>query len=1186
VTALALVLVTLTSLLLFVYGINLLYLSRRALSLRPEAERSVAAGEELPVVVQLPVYNERYVAERVIDAACRLDWPRDRLEIQVLDDSDDETVAVVQSSVSRWRARGARISHLRRSARTGYKAGALAHGLELTSAPYVAVFDADFLPPSDFLRRMMAGFADPGVGYVQARWEHLNERYSWFTRPQARMTDFHFGVEQPVRAQLGYMTNFAGSAGIWRRAAIADAGGWSAATLTEDLDLSYRAQLKGWRAAYREEVAVPQELPVAVNAYRGQQSRWAQGSFQCAFRLLAPLLRSRLPAAAKFQGALHLLGYAAPLLMLLQITAYPVLLLGLAWPRDLERVVRLPLVVSLMSLAPTVGFAVAQHRRGRTWWRQLPAILSWTVVGSGTSLVVALSFLKALGSDGEFKRTPKYRIERPGQEWAAGAYATVIEPIALAELALGLAMGLVGLTAIRGGEWLLAVYSLLFAAGFLCLSIGSLGQALEVVSLRRLGRNLPGRLYRAVPAPLLMGTLAVLMVAVAQLPDPFEDSYQHWLIAATLAETGHLRDPLFGMQDTWLPAYQVMAAGVLRVSGLWNLGLLKLVNVAIALVTLGLVYRLAGSARRGRLAVALLGLNPVFLLTATTAVAEPLLVVCLLGSVAAAQSRRVYLAAALAALACLTGTKAWLWLLGLAVVFLVEWTATRRWRGARRRLAWAAPIVVLVILLESTFGFGSHSVARGAQEAASAALRGSLPSSGAVRVADFWRYFGLASLPLLGLAPIGLVLKVRSGEDRFLLRALHLPSLIYLGSLTALVGSGLYSGSHRYYYPALPALALLGATALDRYAGAVGVAATAAAGLVTLSFIPVFTGLASDNRGLVTAGRAAAQVPGALLTDSPAAAYWSHKPPDAIYGSRGLPADPGRAGAWLRARGVQGVVTEDIDYYRLGSVFPGLPRGQPEAGFQLLGDQGGYSTAGGKRVFVYESAGRNSAAQLRDGISVVTSPRPAAPTGKSAVIAKGPTLRSGGSELTGEGVGFGVPAVHDAQGWHYPGSAQTVDLSAGGQVAWRRTYELDLASGDASNWYPIRPAPSRGRIAMTYRVTGGALRVEAAPAGLSPGWDQLVLLNEQSSQFDDLADAGRTRTGTDFGPWQPVSGSWARLRSGKLGVEWELPAPPPGAGFQAGRELQPPDLDWSGLEYRFGPGFRGFTYDLKVRRSD
>jgi hypothetical protein len=177
-----------------------------------------------------------------------------------------------------------------------------------------------------------------------------------------------------------------------------------------------------------------------------------------------------------------------------------------------------------------------------------------------------------------------------------------------------------------------------------------------------------------------------------------------------------------------------------------------------------------------------------------------------------------------------------------------------------------------------------------------------------------------------------------------------------------------------------------------------------------------------------------------------------------------------------------------------------------------------------------------------------------------------------------------VPALHDGEGWHYPATSQFVDLSSGGQVAWRRTYELDLASGDSQRWYSLRPAPSRGRVEVTYRVSGRSLEVRVAALDVPPGWDQLVILNEGSGQFDDLADATRTGSG-GLAAWQPVHGSWARLRSSRLGVEWQLPAPPPGEGFLAGRELQPPDLDWAGIEYGFGNSFHGFTYDVNFRRS-
>ncbi|HUE69202.1 MAG TPA: glycosyltransferase [Candidatus Acidoferrum sp.] len=284
-----------TSGLLVVFGVNLLYLTVRALR---EACIGFGAPPEgiedfaVQVCVQLPIFNERYVAERVIDAACAMDWPRDRFEVQVLDDSDDETVQIVARRVTHWRRKGIAITHLRRGERTGFKAGALAYGLQQTPAPFIAIFDADFAPPRDFLRRIMGRFDDSKIAFAQARWGHLDENYSLFTRLQAMAIDYHFLVEQAVRSSAGYFTNFTGTAGVWRREAIEDSGGWSARTLTEDLDLSYRAQLRGWRAAYVDDLVVPEELPVSIDAYRRQQSRWATGSFQVAFRMLRPVLGS------------------------------------------------------------------------------------------------------------------------------------------------------------------------------------------------------------------------------------------------------------------------------------------------------------------------------------------------------------------------------------------------------------------------------------------------------------------------------------------------------------------------------------------------------------------------------------------------------------------------------------------------------------------------------------------------------------------------------------------------------------------------------------------------------------------------------------------------------------------------------------------------------------------------------
>jgi len=320
ITTITLAIVAITSLALFGYGVNLLYLTWRATRLKPRHHPPVLTGSEPAVCVQVPIYNERYVAERVIDAVCAMEWPGERFEVQVLDDSDDDTAAIVSRRTAHWRRKGVGVRHVRRGTRDGYKAGALEYGLRLTGAPFIAIFDADFVPPRDFLRRTIGAFDDPRVAFAQARWGHLNEGYSWFTRLQALVVDFHFLVEQAVRSARGYFTNFTGTAGVWRRAAIEDSGGWSPATLTEDLDLSYRAQLRGWQAAYVEDVVVPEELPVSIDAYRRQQSRWATGSFQCAFSLLGPVLWSRNRATAKVQAAIHLLAYGVGPLMLIQLS--------------------------------------------------------------------------------------------------------------------------------------------------------------------------------------------------------------------------------------------------------------------------------------------------------------------------------------------------------------------------------------------------------------------------------------------------------------------------------------------------------------------------------------------------------------------------------------------------------------------------------------------------------------------------------------------------------------------------------------------------------------------------------------------------------------------------------------------------------------------------------------------------
>ncbi|HEY8951525.1 MAG TPA: glycosyltransferase, partial [Candidatus Dormibacteraeota bacterium] len=600
ITTIALGVLATCSLALLCFGANLLYLTWSSTRLRLEARASIAVGAEPDVCVQVPIYNERYVAERVIDAVCAIEWPLDRLEVQLLDDSDDETFAIVSRRAAHWRRKGVRVEHVRRGTREGFKAGALAHGLSLTAAPFIAIFDADFVPPRDFLRRTIGVFDDPRVGFAQARWGHLNEGYSWFTRLQALAIDFHFLVEQAVRSSKGYFTNFTGTAGVWRRLAIDDAGGWSARTLTEDLDLSYRAQLRGWRAAYLEDLVVPEELPVSIDAYRRQQSRWATGSFQSAFNLLIPVLRSPNRLAVKVQAVVHLVAYGVGPVMLIQLACYPLLLLtdphhGIALPWQLGNT---SVLIVAIGISPWIGFMVAQTRRGRPWWSGAPALLC-QVVGAGMSLNTLIALARATRRGGEFVRTPKYRIVERGQEWRDQAYVRVGDPRAAAEAVLGLAALAIVPLALTLGQVLVAIYSSLFAVGFLSVASLSAVELLEVFALRRLGRRALAGVRAATPAVGLLGLCGLLLLVAAQMPEPFEDGYGHWLIAANLASTGQLHDPLFGMEDTWLPGYHVLAGAILRVFGLWQIGALKTLGALLGLATLACVYWMAPNVKQG-----------------------------------------------------------------------------------------------------------------------------------------------------------------------------------------------------------------------------------------------------------------------------------------------------------------------------------------------------------------------------------------------------------------------------------------------------------------------------------------------------------------------------------------------------------------------------------------------------------
>ncbi len=375
------------------------------------------------ITVQLPIFNERYVATRLIDAVCELDYPRDRLEIQVLDDSTDETRQLVAARVALYRERGFAIRHLHRADRTGYKAGALAAGCREATGELLAVFDADFVPRPDFLRLTVPHFTDPELGVVQARWEHLNRDYSRLTRAQAVFLDAHFLIEHVARHRAGNFFNFNGTAGIWRRQAIEDAGGWEHDTLTEDLDLSYRAQLAGWRFLFLPDVTAPAELPVDVVAFKRQQFRWSKGAMQTARKLLRRVLSAPLPWTTRLEAFVHLTNNAAyPLMVLLSLLVFPSMLLR----RDIDLatllVVDLPLFFGA-TIAVIAYYVVSQWIESGSSdgvFRDLPSVLG---LGVGLAINNTRAVVEGLYEDGGvFERTPKYRIEGRGDGWRGKAY--------------------------------------------------------------------------------------------------------------------------------------------------------------------------------------------------------------------------------------------------------------------------------------------------------------------------------------------------------------------------------------------------------------------------------------------------------------------------------------------------------------------------------------------------------------------------------------------------------------------------------------------------------------------------------------------------------------------------------------------------------------------------------------------
>jgi len=435
--------------------------------------------EDLPrVTVQLPIFNEQYVVDRLLDAVCKLDYPREKLDIQLLDDSTDETIEVARALVERYAALGHPVSYLHRDNRRGFKAGALEEGLKTAKGEFVAIFDADFVPPPDFLLKCIHHFTNPKIGMVQTRWTHINRNYSLLTEVEAILLDGHFVLEHSGRARSGVFFNFNGTAGMWRRIAIDEAGGWQHDTLTEDTDLSYRAQLKGWKFLYLQDVECPAELPVEMTAFKTQQARWAKGLIQVSKKILPRVLISDVPRSVKIEAWYHLTANLSyPLMIVLSVLLLPAMVIR--FYQGWFQMVYIDLPLFMASTFSISSFYLVSQKElfPKTWLRTFLYLPFLMALGIGLTITNTRAVLEALaGKQTAFARTPKYRVESKKDKVAAAKYRKRLGWVPWLELLVGTYFALTVYYAIDNENYITVPFLLLFVIGYWCTGLMSLLQ--------------------------------------------------------------------------------------------------------------------------------------------------------------------------------------------------------------------------------------------------------------------------------------------------------------------------------------------------------------------------------------------------------------------------------------------------------------------------------------------------------------------------------------------------------------------------------------------------------------------------------------------------------------------------------------------------------------------------------------
>ncbi len=424
---------------------------------------------DLPrITVQLPIFNEQFVIDRLLEAICGLDYPAEKLDIQVLDDSTDETVAVARGLVAHYAAQGFPISYLQRTNREGFKAGALAEGMKTAKGEFIAIFDADFVPPRDFLLRTIHHMTNPKVGMVQTRWTHINRHYSLLTEVEAILLDGHFVLEHSGRARSSVFFNFNGTAGLWRRTAIEEAGGWQHDTLTEDTDLSYRAQLKGWKFIYLQDVECPAELPVEMTAFKTQQARWAKGLIQTAKKVLPRVLKSDQPFHVKFEAWYHLTANVSyPLMIMLSVLLLPAMIIRFYQGWFQMMYIDLPLFLASTFSISSFYLVSQKELFPRKWPRALLYIPFLMALGIGLTVTNARAVLEALiGRETAFARTPKYNVESRKDKVRSSAYRQRLGWVPWVELLIGTYFAMTVYYAVENENYITVPFLILFVVGY------------------------------------------------------------------------------------------------------------------------------------------------------------------------------------------------------------------------------------------------------------------------------------------------------------------------------------------------------------------------------------------------------------------------------------------------------------------------------------------------------------------------------------------------------------------------------------------------------------------------------------------------------------------------------------------------------------------------------------------------